>query len=86
MTHIEEKQNQIRNNWEKILKQKTIYKADILRIYNQVKSLADMDNQFKPFKNSFNTQVTGMKNGTLNADRKEKITALCAQYLTNTEG
>lgn len=86
MDHIEEKQNQIRNNWEKILKQKTIYKADILRIYNQVKSLADMDDRFKPFKNSMNTQVTGMKNGTLNADRKEKITELCNQYLTNTEG
>jgi len=81
MNHIQEKQNQIKNNWEKILKQRTIYKADILRIYNQVKSLADMDDQFKPFKNSMNTQVTSMQ-GTLNGDRKEKITALCAQYLT----
>lgn len=85
MDHIEEKQNQIRNNWEKILKQKTIYKADILRIYKQIKGLAELDDQFKPFKNSMNTQVTGMQ-GTLNGERKEKITALCAQYLTNTEG
>jgi hypothetical protein len=82
MTHIEEKKNQIRKNWEKILRQTTIYKADVMRIYNQVKGLADMDERFKPFKSSFNTQVTGMKNGTLNADRKANITELCNQYLT----
>lgn len=85
MNHIEEKQNQIRKNWEKILKQKTIYKSDVMRLYQQIKGLADMDDQFKPFKNSMNTQVTSMQ-GTLNGERKEKITALCAQYLTNTEG
>lgn len=85
MDHIEEKQNQIKKNWEKILKQTTIYKSDVLRLYQQIKGLADMDDRFKPFKNSMNTQVTSMQ-GTLNADRKEKITALCAQYLTITEG
>lgn len=82
MDHIKEKQAQIKENWEKILRQTTIYKTDVLRIYNQVKGLAEMDDQFKPFKNSFNTQATGMKSGILTASRKEKITALCAKYLT----
>jgi hypothetical protein len=86
MNHIQEKQAQIKANWEKILRQSTIYKADILRIYNQVKGLADMDDQFKPFKNSMNTQVNGMKSGILTEPRKANITALCAQYLITTEG
>lgn len=86
MDHIQEKKAQIKANWEKILKQTTIYKADILRIYNQVKGLANMDERFKPFKNSLNTQVNGMKSGTLTEPRKANITALCAQYLTTTEG
>ena len=43
MDHIQQQKKQLGDNLQKILKQKTIYKSDILRLKKQAKILADYD-------------------------------------------
>mgnify|MGYP001301564228 CR=1 FL=1 len=84
MTHIQEKETQIKKNFKKVLNQKTITKGELLSLKKQTKALVDMEINFKPFLSKLTTQINGMKNGKLNNERKEKITNLVNEYLNTT--
>lgn len=80
MNHIDEAKQQLKQNFQKVLKQKTIYKADILRLKKQAKVLADYESTFKSLLSKITTQANGM-NGELCRERREKIEKLFNEYL-----
>jgi|GEM_PF-4541899 len=79
MTQIDELKEQLRKNFQKVLDQKTIYKADILRLKKQAKILADYDHYFKPLFSKITTQANEMK-GELCNERRIKLNSLFEEY------
>ncbi len=77
----QEKQGQLKQNFEKVLAQKTIKKGSLISLKHQTQSLVKEDNDFKPFLTKLTTQINGMRNGVLNEERREKIRYLVSEYL-----
>lgn len=81
MNHIDEAKEQLKKNFKKVLDQKTIYKADVLRLKKQAKILADYNHDFKSLFSRITTQANGMK-GELCDERRIKLNSLFEEYFT----
>lgn len=79
MDHIEQATEQLKKNFEKVFKQKTIYKADILRLKKQASILAKLDKHFNHLRNAITTHANAM-NGSLNDERRIKLNSLFEEY------